>query len=95
VDPYAPAKEDRFSFGLWTVGNPGADPFGDAVRPPRDVAYLVRKLAERAVWGAERRARSPVGLDGMIGREKMRVSPERWWEYAERDLETARVPLRA
>jgi HEPN domain-containing protein len=25
----------------------------------------------------------------------MRVSPERWWEYAERDLETARVPLRA
>jgi xylose isomerase len=51
VDPYAPAKEDRFSFGLWTVGNPGADPFGDAVCPPRDVAYLVRKLAERAVWG--------------------------------------------
>ena len=51
MDPYAPAKEDRFSFGLWTVGNPGADPFGDAVRPPRDVAYLVRKLAERAVWG--------------------------------------------
>jgi hypothetical protein len=31
MDPYAPTKEDRFSFGLWTVSNPGADPFGDAV----------------------------------------------------------------
>jgi HEPN domain-containing protein len=45
--------------------------------------------------GAERRARPLVGLDGIIGREKMRVSPERWWEYAERDLDTARVLLRA
>jgi HEPN domain-containing protein len=34
-------------------------------------------------------------LDGIIGRVKMGVSPERWWEYAERDLETARVLLRA
>ena len=51
MDPYARAKEDRFSFGLWTVGNPGADPFGDPVRPPRDAAYLVRKLAECGAWG--------------------------------------------
>ena len=34
-------------------------------------------------------------LDGIIGREKMMVSRERWWEYAERDLETAGVLLRA
>ena len=29
-------KEDKFSFGLWTVGNRGRDPFGDFVRPALD-----------------------------------------------------------
>jgi hypothetical protein len=28
-----PSKADRFSFGLWTVGWPGRDPFGDPARP--------------------------------------------------------------
>jgi len=32
ADVYTPRKEDKFTFGLWTVGNPGRDPFGDAVR---------------------------------------------------------------
>ena len=32
-DPFAPRAEHKFSFGLWTVGNRGRDPFGDAVRP--------------------------------------------------------------
>ena len=40
MDPYAPTEEDRFSFGLWIVSNPAADPFGDAVRPPRDAYSL-------------------------------------------------------
>ncbi len=31
---YIPQKSDKFTFGLWTVGNPGADPFGPAVRTP-------------------------------------------------------------
>ena len=31
---YTPQKSDKFTFGLWTVGNPGADPFGVAVRTP-------------------------------------------------------------
>src|SRR6266536_3503062 len=35
-DQYAPKKEDKFSFGLWTVGNRGRDPFGDFVRPALD-----------------------------------------------------------
>jgi xylose isomerase len=33
MDAYDPTPADRFSFGLWTVGNPGRDPFGDPVRP--------------------------------------------------------------
>jgi len=28
MDEFDPVPQDRFSFGLWTVGNPGADPFG-------------------------------------------------------------------
>ena len=32
-DPFAPRPEHKFSFGLWTVGNPGRDPFGGPVRP--------------------------------------------------------------
>jgi MYXO-CTERM domain-containing protein len=33
-DAYTPTGEDRFTLGLWTVGNPGRDPFGEAVRRP-------------------------------------------------------------
>jgi xylose isomerase len=51
MDPFAPKKEDRFTFGLWTVGNPGRDPFGQAVRPIQDPNHLVRKLAECGAWG--------------------------------------------
>lgn len=51
MDPYAPSKSDKFSFGLWTVGNPGRDPFGEPVRPTQDPNYLVRKLAECGAYG--------------------------------------------
>jgi xylose isomerase len=50
-DEYAPKKEDKFSFGLWTVGNRGRDPFGDFVRPPLDPVYIVKKLSELGAWG--------------------------------------------
>ncbi|MFD1147776.1 xylose isomerase [Saccharothrix hoggarensis] len=42
---------DKFSFGLWTVGWPGRDPFGDATRPALDAPLAVRKLAELGAWG--------------------------------------------
>ncbi|MDE0960108.1 MAG: xylose isomerase [Planctomycetota bacterium] len=51
TDRYAPKPEDRFTFGLWTVGNPGGDPFGPAVRPTQDPCDLVRKLGEIGAWG--------------------------------------------
>jgi len=47
----AHANEPRFTFGLWTVGNPGRDPFGDAVRPAADPVDTVRRLAELGVYG--------------------------------------------
>ncbi|WP_030572046.1 xylose isomerase [Streptomyces aureocirculatus] len=48
---YRPTPEDKFSFGLWTVGWQGRDPFGDATRTPLDPADSVRHLAELGAYG--------------------------------------------
>ena len=48
---YEPAPADRFTFGLWTVGNRGRDPFGDFVRPTLDPVEAVHKLGELGAWG--------------------------------------------
>ena len=50
-DALTPRPEHRFTFGLWTVGNPGADPFGVATRAPVDPVDSVRRLAELGAWG--------------------------------------------
>ena len=50
-DAYQPRPEHHFTFGLWTVGNPGRDPFGDPVRPPLAPITIVRKLAELGAYG--------------------------------------------
>jgi xylose isomerase len=46
-----PTREDKFSFGLWTVGWQARDPFGDATRGPLDPIEAVRKLAEIGAYG--------------------------------------------
>lgn len=51
MDPFDPTESDRFTFGLWTVGNPGRDPFGEPTRSVQDPNHLVRKLAEVGAWG--------------------------------------------
>ena len=50
-DALTPRPEHRFTFGLWTVGNPGADPFGPPTRAPLDPVDSVRRLAELGAWG--------------------------------------------
>ena len=50
-DPYQPQPQHKFSFGLWTLGNRGRDPFGDAVRPPISPGQIVEMLAEVGAWG--------------------------------------------
>ena len=50
-NPFTPTKSDRFTFGLWTVGNPGRDPFGDPVRKAPDAPTIVRRLAALGAWG--------------------------------------------
>jgi xylose isomerase len=46
-----PRPEHRFTFGLWTVGNPGRDPFGGPTRAPLDPVDSVGKLADLGAWG--------------------------------------------
>ena len=58
VEPAAAAAEaaardsgHHFTFGLWTVGNPGRDPFGEPTRAPLDPVRSVHRLAELGAWG--------------------------------------------
>jgi len=46
-----PTPADKFSFGLWTIGYNGADPFGGPTRAPLDVVHGVEKLAEIGAYG--------------------------------------------
>ena len=50
-DRFVPKQEDRFSFGLWTVGWQGRDPFGEATRAPLDPVVSVHRLADIGAWG--------------------------------------------
>lgn len=50
-DAYTPRPEHHFTFGLWTVGNIGRDPFGEPVRLPIPPVRIVRKLSELGAYG--------------------------------------------
>jgi xylose isomerase len=50
-DLYEPKPEHKFTFGLWTVGNIGRDPFGEPVRQPLSPVEIVHLLAEVGAYG--------------------------------------------
>jgi xylose isomerase len=62
-DKYTPRPEHKFSFGLWTVGNRGRDPFGDAVRPTLPPVDAVKMLAECGAWGVNLHDNDLVPID--------------------------------
>jgi len=51
MNSYTPTPADKFSFGLWTVGWPARDMFGEASRPPLDPVEAVHRLAELGAYG--------------------------------------------
>jgi xylose isomerase len=62
-DKYTPRPEHKFTFGLWTIGNRGRDPFGEFVRetlPPNDIVAL---LAEVGAWGVNLHDNDLVPID--------------------------------
>ncbi len=63
TENYQPRPEHKFSFGLWTVGNRGRDPFGDFVRPPISPTEIVSMLAEVGAWGVNLHDNDLVPID--------------------------------
>ena len=51
MEPYNPLPEHKFTFGLWTVGNIGRDPFGEAVRTHLSPVEIVHLLADVGAYG--------------------------------------------
>jgi xylose isomerase len=51
MSDYSPKPEHKFTFGLWTVGNTGRDPFGSPVRDPKTPVELVHLLSEIGAYG--------------------------------------------
>ena len=63
TDPFEPRPEHKFSFGLWTVGNPGRDPFGDPVRPRLSPGAIAALLGEVGAWGVNLHDNDLVPID--------------------------------
>lgn len=61
--PYEPRPEHHFTFGLWTVGNIGRDPFGQPTRTPLEPEYIVHKLAELGAYGVNLHDNDLVPID--------------------------------
>ena len=66
ADAYTPRKGDKFSFGLWTVGNPGRDPFGDPTRNPLAPERIVQRLSELGAWGINLHDNDLVPIDAPL-----------------------------
>ncbi len=60
---YVPKPEHKFTFGLWTVGNRGIDPFGSAVREQKSPSDLVRLLGEVGAYGVNFHDNDLIPLD--------------------------------
>ena len=63
MNDYRPLPQHKFTFGLWTVGNAGADPFGPAVRPRISPVQIVQLLAEVGAWGVNLHDNDLVPID--------------------------------
>jgi xylose isomerase len=74
-DMYSPRPDHKFSFGLWTVGNRGRDPFGDAVRPTLPPVDAVRLLSEVGAWGVNFHDNDLVPIDA-TSQERNRIVRE-------------------
>jgi xylose isomerase len=66
-DAYTPHPEHHFTFGLWTVGNTGRDPFGDSVRPVLSPNYIVEKLGEIGAYGVNLHDNDLIPRDASAG----------------------------
>jgi xylose isomerase len=74
-DTYTPRPEHHFTFGLWTVGNVGRDPFGEPVRAALSPVRIVEHLAELGAYGVNLHDEDLVPRDAKAG-ERDRIVRE-------------------
>lgn len=81
MSDYTPQKSDNFTFGLWTVGNPGRDPFGGPVREPVSPCglafqptYIVEKLSQLGAYGVNLHDNDLVPIDAAASEQDKIVS---------------------
>jgi len=67
ADFLTPTSDHKFTFGLWTVGNRGRDPFGDAVRPTLSPIAAVQLLAEVGAMGVNLHDNDQLTIDILLG----------------------------
>ena len=72
---YEPKPEDKFTFGLWTVGNIGRDPFGEPVREKLSPVDLVYLLADTGAYGVNFHDNDLLPIDATPG-ERDRIVRE-------------------
>ncbi|MEZ4868397.1 MAG: xylose isomerase [Caldilineaceae bacterium] len=74
MSTYQPQPENKFTFGLWTIANPGRDPFGDAVRTSLSPVEIVHLLADAGAWGVNFHDNDLVPIDATAAQQDKIVS---------------------
>jgi xylose isomerase len=75
VNNYQPKPEHKFTFGLWTVGNRGRDPFGDATRASISPVTIVKRLSQLGAYGVNLHDNDLVPIDATLA-ERDRIVNE-------------------
>jgi xylose isomerase len=67
ADAYAPDPKLKFTFGLWTVGNPGRDPFGLPTREPISAPQICDMLGDVGAYGVNFHDNDLIPIDATPG----------------------------
>ncbi len=74
MSKYQPQPEHKFTFGLWTVGNAGRDPFGEPVRAKLSPVQIVHLLAEVGAYGVNFHDNDLVPIDATPAERKQIIA---------------------
>ena len=85
VDLFTPKPEHKFTFGLWTVGNVGRDPFGEPVRVNFTPIEIVHMLAEVSAYGVNLHENDLIPIGAAL--------KKRGWAYERFDQLMVELPL--
>ena len=89
ADMFIPKPEDKFTFGLWTVGSIGRDPFGGPVRGELSPVQIVHLLAEVGAYGVNFHDNDLIPIDATPADKKRIIS-----EFKQALMETGlKVPM--